>query len=88
MPPHLRGGGGNNNADLDNQGQGFDSGAAPQREQQQRGGDYRRGDRGGNRGYNRQSGEYGSFGSGGGGGGGRRGGGNRYEDNYNGKSKQ
>ncbi|XP_034488428.1 ATP-dependent RNA helicase bel isoform X2 [Drosophila innubila] len=91
VPPHLRGGGGNNNADVDNQGQGFDSGAAPrqdnrdqQQQQQQRGGEYRRGDRGGNRGFNRQSGDYGSFGSGGGGGGGRRGGGNRYEDNYNG----
>ncbi|KAL7730905.1 hypothetical protein ACLKA6_014149 [Drosophila palustris] len=88
VPPHLRGGGGNNNADVDNQGQGFDSAAAPRhdnrdQQQQQRGGDYRRGDRGGNRGFNRQSGDYGSFGSGGGGGG-RRGGGNRYEDNYNG----
>ncbi|KAH8360104.1 hypothetical protein KR093_010805 [Drosophila rubida] len=90
VPPHLRAGGGNNNADVDNQGQGFDSGAAPPRggndnrdqQQQQRGGDYRRGDRGGNRSYNRQSGDYGSFGSGGGG---RRGGGNRYEDNYNGE---
>ncbi|KAH8407817.1 hypothetical protein KR215_002532 [Drosophila sulfurigaster] len=89
VPPHLRAGGGNNNADVDNQGQGFDSGAAPPRgndnrdQQQQRGGgEYRRGDRGGNRGYNRQSGDYGSFGSGGGG---RRGGGNRYEDNYNGE---
>ncbi|KAH8307775.1 hypothetical protein KR044_013348 [Drosophila immigrans] len=89
VPPHLRSGGGNNNADVDNQGQGFDSGAAPPRggsdnrdqQQQQRGGDYRRGDRGGNRGYNRQSGDYGSFGNGGG----RRGGGNRYEDNYNGE---
>ncbi|EDV94811.1 ATP-dependent RNA helicase bel isoform X2 [Drosophila grimshawi] len=95
VPPHLRGVGGNNNADLDNQGQGFDSaGAAPrldstrdqqqQSQQQQRNPDYRRGDRGGSRGYNRQSGDYGSFGSGGGGGGGRRGGSNRYEDNYNG----
>ncbi|XP_034114931.1 ATP-dependent RNA helicase bel isoform X2 [Drosophila albomicans] len=89
VPPHLRAGGGNNNADVDNQGQGFDSGAAPPRgndnrdQQQQRGGgEFRRGDRGGNRGYNRQSGDYGSFGSGGGG---RRGGGNRYEDNYNGE---
>ncbi|XP_060651182.1 LOW QUALITY PROTEIN: ATP-dependent RNA helicase bel [Drosophila nasuta] len=89
VPPHLRAGGGNNNADVDNQGQGFDSGAAPptgndNRDQQQQrgGGEYRRGDRGGNRGYNRQSGDYGSFGSGGGG---RRGGGNRYEDNYNGE---
>ncbi|EDW84311.1 uncharacterized protein Dwil_GK14071, isoform A [Drosophila willistoni] len=88
VPPHLRGGGGNNNADLDNQGQGqgFESRAAPQRQdsrdQQQRGGEYRRG--GGNRSYNnRQSGDYGSFGNGGGG---RRGGGGngRYEDNYNG----
>ncbi|XP_033149891.1 ATP-dependent RNA helicase bel [Drosophila busckii] len=83
VPPHLRGVGGNNNADFDNQGQGFDSAAGPRpdrdQQQQQRGGDYRRGDRGGNRGYNRQSGDFGSFG-----GGGRRGGGNRYEDNYNG----
>ncbi|XP_030374887.1 ATP-dependent RNA helicase bel [Scaptodrosophila lebanonensis] len=88
VPPHLRGGGGNNNADIENQGQGqsFDSRAAPRQDsrdqQQQRGGEYRRGgDRGGNRGFNRQSGDYGSFGSGGGG---RRGNG-RYEDNYNGE---
>lgn len=91
VPPHLRGGGGNNNADVDNQGQGFESAAAPRQDnrdpqqQQQRGGEFRRGDRGGNRGYNRQSGDYGSFGSGGGG---RRGGNNRYEDNYNGKNKK
>lgn len=87
VPPHLRAGGGNNNAEVDNQGQGFDSGAAPRHDnrdqQQQRGGEYRRGDRGGNRGYNRQSGDYGSFGSGGGG---RRGGNNRYEDNFNGNN--
>ncbi|KAH8255056.1 hypothetical protein KR032_012346 [Drosophila birchii] len=90
VPPHLRGGGGNNNAaDAENQGQGqgqgLDSRAANPRQdsrdpQQPRGGgEYRRGG-GGSRGFNRQSGDYGSFGSGGGG---RRGGG-RYEDNYNG----
>ncbi|KAH8326640.1 hypothetical protein KR067_011220 [Drosophila pandora] len=87
VPPHLRGGGGNNNAaDAENQGQGFDSRAGNPRQdsrdpqQSRSGGEYRRGGGGGgNRGFNRQSGDYGSFGSGGG----RRGGG-RYEDNYNG----
>ncbi|XP_015037549.1 ATP-dependent RNA helicase bel isoform X1 [Drosophila pseudoobscura] len=89
VPPHLRGGGGNNNAaevDSQGQGQGFDSRAANPRAdsrepQQNRSGEYRRGGGGGGRGYNRQSGEYGSFG-----GGGRRGGGGggRFEDNYNG----
>ncbi|XP_017058487.1 ATP-dependent RNA helicase bel isoform X1 [Drosophila ficusphila] len=94
VPPHLRGGGGNNNAaDADSQGQGqgqggqgFDSRSGNSRQDsrdpQQSRGEYRRGG-GGSRGFNRQSGDYGSFGSGGGGGGGRRGGG-RYEDNYNG----
>ncbi|XP_017110211.2 ATP-dependent RNA helicase bel [Drosophila bipectinata] len=91
VPPHLRGGGGNNNAaDAENPGQGFDSRAGNPRQdsrdpqQSRSGGEYRRGGGGGggggNRNFNRQSGDYGSFGSGGGG---RRGGG-RYEDNYNG----
>ncbi|KAH8383802.1 hypothetical protein KR009_010621 [Drosophila setifemur] len=88
VPPHLRGGGGNNNAaDAETQGpaQGFDSRAGNPRQdsrdpqQPRSGGEYRRGGGGGSRGFNRQSGDYGSFGNGGG----RRGGG-RYEDNYNG----